>query len=469
MSIEVEPGNSSAPAEPAVAKSQFKLALAWAIGASACFFGVYCSCNWIASLQAGVPRLYFRWELRFPLVPVMILPYLSEDVFFFFSPFVCRTRDELNRHGVRLVLTLLVAAVFFLLFPLHIGWPRDPVSGVNGSLFVLERTLDRPYNLVPSLHLGFLVLLWVVYSRRTRGALRLAVQVWFVLIGISTVLTQQHHLIDVVTGLMLGWLCMYLVPDRPDLHVPFVSSRRLGLIYAAGAAACLIGARFSRPLGLILIWPAISLAIVAAGYFALGPAITRKRDGHIPWRARLLLEPYLAGARLAAWLRHAAKPSQITPGVLLGGHLNPTQARAILKEGVTSVLDLTAELPEQPILLRETCYRGIPVLDLVPPTQAQLTEAVDFIEERVRHGNVYVHCALGYSRSVCVVAACLMRRGLAASPEEAISQIKAARPRAVARAGQIRALRAFEKNLGLAATRSGAFDDSEDRSAARRG
>lgn len=424
----------------------FRLALTWAIGASACFLGVYFFCNWIASLHTAVPGLYVGWELRFPLVPVMIVPYLSEDVFFFFSPFVCRDSDEMRRHGVRLLLAVLIAAVFFLLFPLHIGWPREPVSGANGLLFDLLRALDRPYNLVPSLHLALLVLLWIVYSRRTHGVLRIAVQVWLLLIGVSTVLTRQHHLVDVVTGLMLGALCLYLVPDRSEFRTPFEPSRRLGSIYAAGAGVCLIGATCLSPPGLILIWPAISLAIVSAGYLALGPAIMRKSDGRIPWRARLLLGPYLAGARIAAWLRRPAKPSQITPNLLLGGHLSAHQAKAILDAGVTAVLDLTAEFSEQPILLRETCYRGIPVLDLVPPSQAQLTQAVDFIEEHSRQGIVYVHCALGYSRSVCVVAAWLLRSGLASTPEQAIAQIKSARPRAVARSGQMRALRAFEKD-----------------------
>lgn len=447
MRIEVEPENPSETAQPAVARSHFKLALLWAIGASASFLCVYCFCNWIASLHTGVPGLYFRWELWFPLVPLMIFPYLSEDIFFFFSPFVCRDRDEMQRHGVRLVLALLIAAVFFLLFPLKIGWPREPVSGINGLLFILERTLDRPYNLVPSLHLAFLVLLWVVYSRRTRGALRMAIQGWFVLIAISTVLTRQHHLIDVVTGLMLGWLCLYLVPDRPDQRIGFVPSRRLGLIYALGAAACLVGARFLLPYGLILIWPAISLGVVGAGYLALGPAITRKHKGRIPLHAQLLLAPYLVGAKIAAWLRHAPGPTLITPNVLLGGYLKATEARAILKAGVTAVLDLTAEFSEQPILLRETCYRGIPVLDLVPPTQAQLAEAVDFIDAHCRQGIVYVHCALGYSRSVCVIAAWLLSNGFARTPEQAVAQIKAARPRAVARAGQMHALEEFAAGL----------------------
>jgi hypothetical protein len=217
----------------------------------------------------------------------------------------------------------------------------------------------------------------------------------------------------------------------------------LGSIYAGGAGACLIGGALFPPLGLVLIWPAISLAVVAAGYVALGPVVTRKECGRIPPRAKMLMGPYLAGVRLSAWLRRPAPPSLIAPGVLLGGHLSKPQAKALLDMGVTAVLDFAAEFSEQPTL-RKVRYRSIPVLDLVPPSRRDLESAVEFIEQNSRNGIVYVHCALGYSRSVCAVAAWLLRTGSASTAEEAIGQIKAARPRAVAGAGQLHALRAFE-------------------------
>lgn len=202
-------------------------ALAWAIALSTYFFGIYFACNWIVSKRAGVPSLFFAWELRLPFVPAMIVPYLSEDLFFFFAPFLCQTRVELRQLGLRLTLAVNVAAVFFLLFPLHAGYSRHAVDGLDGLLFALLDALDRPYNLVPSLHLAVLVVLWATYRRHLRGLLRPVMQAWFVLIGVSTILTRQHHLIDVGTGLVLGAICLYLVPAsslrntaRPPLSAP---------------------------------------------------------------------------------------------------------------------------------------------------------------------------------------------------------------------------------------------------------
>jgi protein-tyrosine phosphatase len=50
------------------------------------------------------------------------------------------------------------------------------------------------------------------------------------------------------------------------------------------------------------------------------------------------------------------------------------------------------------------------VLDAQAPTDAQLEQALAFIDEH-RRGRVFVHCALGRSRSATVVAAWLLSRG----------------------------------------------------------
>ena len=421
----------------------FVPALRWAVGASVYFLAVYYGCNWLASQWTGLPSLYFGWERRIPFVPAMIVPYISEDAFFFIAPFLCLSLTELRRHGIRLMLAINIAAVFFLLFPLRMGFGHPRVGGAYGLLFDLVAGFDRPFNLVPSLHLALLVLLWVIYSRHTRGALRAVVQGWFVLIGLSTLMTRQHHVIDVVMGLALGGLCVYLVPDGVEHGVRSERNGRVGTLYVFGSAACLLSAWWFRPLGLFMLWPAIALAIVAGAYFGLGPSIFRKAEGHIPHRVRLLLGPYLLGAWISARLYRGARdePCQIAPGVLIGGWPDRASARRLVAGGVTAVLDLTAEFSDPVVLRYGVAYRNIPVLDLTPPTRKQLEEAVQFIDEHVRNGPVYVHCALGRWRSACVAVAYLLTSGSARDVDEAVAMTRAARPGAMARAGRLGVLR----------------------------
>jgi protein-tyrosine phosphatase len=53
----------------------------------------------------------------------------------------------------------------------------------------------------------------------------------------------------------------------------------------------------------------------------------------------------------------------------------------------------------------EAKYLNIPVLDLTEPSKEQLEFAAAFIAEQRSKGKVYVHCALGVSRSVSAVNA----------------------------------------------------------------
>jgi membrane-associated phospholipid phosphatase len=38
--------------------------------------------------------------------------------------------------------------------------------------------------------------------------------VWFVLIGFSTLLTYQHHFVDIVGGFVLAAICFYLFREE---------------------------------------------------------------------------------------------------------------------------------------------------------------------------------------------------------------------------------------------------------------
>ncbi|HEX5244738.1 MAG TPA: hypothetical protein VFW23_15855, partial [Tepidisphaeraceae bacterium] len=68
--------------------------------------------------------------------------------------------------------------------------------------------------MAPSLHVTEIMLLWVIYCRHTSGWLRSVIQVWFVLVIASTLLVWQHHVMDVITGFLLGVICLMVFPDR---------------------------------------------------------------------------------------------------------------------------------------------------------------------------------------------------------------------------------------------------------------
>lgn len=403
------------------------------MGLSVLFLVVYGWCNWLSAQRHDLGTLYFEWERFIPFVPLMFVPYMSIDLFFVAAPFLCRSERELATLSKRILAAIVVAGICFLLFPLRFAFERPPAGGWLGAVFDWFRAMDQPHNLLPSLHIAFLTILAQHYARYTRGLLRTAANVWFVLVGLSTLFTYQHHLMDVVAGFALGVCCIYFIRESAP-HLPVNANRRVGLYYAVAAlmVACLIV--WFWPWGALLLWPALALAIVASAYFGLGPIIFHKADGQLHWSARLVLAPCLLGQQLSLrYYRRQCRPwDEVTPEVWIGRMLNDREAAEAIRLGVTAVLDLTAEFSE-PKAFRALVYRNIPILDLTAPSLDQLREMAMFIDEESRKGVVYIHCKIGYSRTAGAAAAYLLQTGKAAGASEAIDMLRQIRPSIVVR------------------------------------
>lgn len=199
-----------------------RLASAMVLLLGGLFFSVYLSCNHLTSLRTGVGSFYFAWERHLPVVPWMILPYWSMDLFFVIAIFACRNRAQLWRHSQRVCLAIVLSAAGFLLFPLRFAFPRPQVEGGWGVAYQLLFGLDGPYNQAPSLHISLLMLVSLIlipalarqaWPRPLVQLGQMALVLWFVLIGLSTLFTYQHHCIDLIAGAAVGWACFWAVPE----------------------------------------------------------------------------------------------------------------------------------------------------------------------------------------------------------------------------------------------------------------
>jgi protein phosphatase len=160
-----------------------------------------------------------------------------------------------------------------------------------------------------------------------------------------------------------------------------------------------------------------------------------------------VLAPVLLGQYLSLlYYRRQCRPwDEFSPGLLIGRQLDDAEAAEAVRQGVTAVLDLTAEFSEA-TPFRATNYRNLPILDLTAPTPGQLREAIQFIAEESARGTVYVHCKIGYSRSATVVGAYQLASGRAATAQEAIELLRRVRPSIIVRPEAREALRAFERS-----------------------
>jgi membrane-associated phospholipid phosphatase len=416
------------PPVPADSARQPGRALLWLAVCSTLFFGGYGFANWAAAQHAEVASIRFGWEQDIPFLPWTIIPYWSIDLFYALAFFLCADAAELERHVRRILTAQLVAVVCFLAFPLQLAVAKPATEGHFGVLLTALGSFDRPYNQAPSLHIALLVILWALYARHVPKRFHLALHGWSVLIGISVLTTWQHHFIDVPTGAALGLLCLWLWPEQGALRFRVTRHRkrqRIATLYALGAAFLGFAALRLGGWHLWLPWPALSLMLVALNYLALGAAGFQKRaDGTVPLAARLLLLPYLAGARLNAWLWAGSdRFSEVGDGVWIGRLPNrlPEDTPAF-----PTIIDLCAELPAAPHAGRHVT---LPALDLIPLSAGEMRHAAEAIEAARANGPVLVACALGYGRSAAAVATWLVTTGRAASPEAAIARLRAIRPR----------------------------------------
>ena len=177
--------------------------LKWTVALALLFAVTYGTTNWLAAQRAVFYRLYFDWELAIPFVPWMIYPYLTVNGFLLLPLFLL-DRAGIRRFARAFALTTVLAAVCHLLFPAVPGWPR-PLEVRDYPVFAVLYKLDRPHNLVPSLHVAYSTLAWLaVWRSSARAGVRAATAVWLALLIASALLTHQHHLADIAAGLLLA-------------------------------------------------------------------------------------------------------------------------------------------------------------------------------------------------------------------------------------------------------------------------
>lgn len=425
----------SETAPPAVASDEprpWRRAIAWLVFLAPFFYLTYGAANALAARRQHVPSIVFEWERHILFVDWTIIPYWSINAFYGVSLFVCRTKAELDAHGRRLITAQVVAVACFILFPLKFTFQQPETDGLAGFMFDALTSFDKPFNQAPSLHVALLVILWRLYTKHVPRLAQWPLHIWFALVGVSVLTTYQHHFFDIPTGALLGFFCLWLWPERGDsplARVALATERQRVLLatrYLSGGAAITGLAVWIGGAALWLLWPAVSLLLVAANYAILGPEGFQKyADGRMSLAARVLLAPYLAGAFLnsRSWTRRDPKPVAVGDGVWLG-----RIPMAHEPEEFSTVVDLCAELPGAPSAGRWIC---VPMLDLVPPSEVQLRSAAAGIELGRAAGPVLVCCALGYSRSAATVATWLLTSNTVTTVSEAIDTVRRARPRIV--------------------------------------
>jgi hypothetical protein len=202
---------------PRLCAERFATFVVWGTLVGMVFFSIYPTANWFAELRGNPYNLFFAWELRFPFVQEFIWFYLSLYLLFALPPFFL-TSDELKRLAKKLIMATCLAGFFFLALPARLGFPRIvPSDSPYREIFLTLFSIDKPFNLVPSLHVVYSTTIILTIAGRPGKTGSIVLFGWLALVSASTILIRQHHLLDVFTGLALT-LIMHFYWERRNKH-----------------------------------------------------------------------------------------------------------------------------------------------------------------------------------------------------------------------------------------------------------
>ena len=94
------------------------------------------------------------WDAAIPLIPAWIIVYYGCYISWFWGYIIAARQNDKLFYGffVRVFFSLIVAFLFFTLFPLEISRPEITEPGFFNSCVRFLYSIDRPFNLLPSLH-----------------------------------------------------------------------------------------------------------------------------------------------------------------------------------------------------------------------------------------------------------------------------------------------------------------------------
>jgi len=214
----------------------------------------------LASALVSLLPLYFvigyftrDWPARMPALaldraipvqPEWMFVYGSLYVFVALLPLCVVRQAELFRRAMQAYLTvMLVAYAGFLLYPTLAPRPAS-VAGDGFSAWGLRLaySIDPPHGCFPSLHVAYAFVSALTCYRVHRGV-GIAAAVWAALIGVSTLFTKQHYVVDVIAGAASAFVAYALfLRSYPREAIADVDRRRAPVraLAAAGAFGVMI-------------------------------------------------------------------------------------------------------------------------------------------------------------------------------------------------------------------------------------
>lgn len=192
--------------------------------------------NLIPGRTMHIPEV--AWDRLVPLQPIWAVIYGALYLCLILLPvFIVRTKELLRRTVLAYLMVWITAYIVFLVYPTAAPRPAQLIGdgfAVWGLRFLYDA--DPPYNCFPSLHVAHsFVSAFACYRvHRTVGITAILAAA---VVGVSTLFTKQHYILDVLAGVLLAAVAYALfLRTTPDEEAAELD-RRVAPAFALGTLA----------------------------------------------------------------------------------------------------------------------------------------------------------------------------------------------------------------------------------------
>lgn len=146
-----------------------------------------------------------------PLYPPALIPYLFGSLLFVVFPIwaaLYSRKGEFEAYVISFLAVTYISYIAYLALPTYVVRPEITSQDFFSKAMALLYQNDYPHNAAPSGHTFYTLISFLYISHWMPKLIGLALII-AVLIIASTLLTKQHYVLDVLTGLILGFFAYW--------------------------------------------------------------------------------------------------------------------------------------------------------------------------------------------------------------------------------------------------------------------
>lgn len=175
---------------------------------------------WIPKLIVDINEVHYVYTSIDALIPLFspaVIIYILSFIQWIIAICILLKQDTIFGYKVSLAIIIgsIIGFIIFLVFPTGILRTNFEINNMFDWILSQIYFVDNPINACPSFHCfcSTITIIILKYSKDIDNKYRIINTIFSILVYASTLLTKQHYLIDVPTGILLAYIC-YLISDK---------------------------------------------------------------------------------------------------------------------------------------------------------------------------------------------------------------------------------------------------------------